>query len=321
MTLIGCLALIILVAIFERASDLVISRSIRRMISKDTEESWTYGVLTAIRRPLTLFIFVYGISWTLSWHFGHLKTPDSDRTLHVALSRAADIGGTIAVVWFLYRFSAFVDKRFASAISGADSKLDQMLLPIFGLALRIVIMVTGVVIFIQNFTGIDISALLIHMGLIGLAVALAAKETLSNLIGAFIMLFDKPFQIGDEIVVDNYDGVVEQVGFRSARIRTLTGHAVSIPNHQMVNAAVRNITQRPYIRWTTSLGLSCFTPPEKVERAVAIVKEVFTDDVNIPEYRPPQVYFNNFNESTLNIAIYAWCYRPSWWDWQGNRGW
>ena len=68
-TLLGCLVLIILVAMFERASDLVICRSIRRMNATHSEESWTYGVLTAIRRPLTLFIFVYGISWTLTWHF------------------------------------------------------------------------------------------------------------------------------------------------------------------------------------------------------------------------------------------------------------
>jgi MscS family membrane protein len=175
------------------------------------------------------------------------------------------------------------------------------------------------VLFVQNFTGIDISAFLIHLGVIGLALALAARETLANLFGAFTILFDKPFEIGDEIVVEDHDGVVESVGFRSTRIRTLTGRLVVIPNNQLVTSSLRNITQRPYLRWHTNIGISCDSTSERAARAVEILREVFTDNEDRPDYRPPQIYFNGFNESSLNIAVYAWCYRRSWWDWQAWR--
>ena len=100
--------------------------------------------------------------------------------------------------------------------------------------------------------GEKVGALLASLGIGGLAVALAARDTIANFFGTLTILYDKPFQIGERIIIDNYDGVVEKVGFRSTRIRLLTGHLVTIPNEKVVNSGLENIAKRPHIRWLTN---------------------------------------------------------------------
>ena len=119
----------------------------------------------------------------------------------------------------------------------------------------------------------NLGPLLASLGIGGIAVAFAAKDSIGNFLGSLTIIFDRPFSMGERIVVDNFDGVVEDVGFRSTRIRTLTGHQVSIPNEKVINTIVENIGRRPHIRWHTNITVTYDTPPDKVERAVGIIKE------------------------------------------------
>ena len=127
---------------------------------------------------------------------------------------------------------------------------------------------SAAILIIQNLTGVKIGPLLASLGIGGIAVALAAKDSIANFFGTLTILFDKPFQVGERVIIDSYDGVVEDVGFRSTRIRTLTGHLVTIPNEKVVNSGLENIAKRPHIRWLTNITITYDTPPEKVEKAV-----------------------------------------------------
>ena len=100
-------------------------------------------------------------------------------------------------------------------------------------------------------------------------------------------------------MIENYDGVVENVGFRSTRIRLLTGHLVTIPNEKVVSSGLENIGRRPNIRWLTNIGITYDTPPEKIERAVEIIRDILADHEGEHPDFPPRVYFNGFNDWSL----------------------
>ena len=100
------------------------------------------------------------------------------------------------------------------------------------------------------------------------------KQTIDTQTQTVTILFDKPFQVGQRITIDKYDGIVENVGFGSTQIRALTGHLVTIPNEKLVNSSVENIGERPYIRWLTDIGITYDTPPDKVEKAVHMIREI-----------------------------------------------
>jgi Small-conductance mechanosensitive channel len=129
-----------------------------------------------------------------------------------------------------------------------------------------------------------------------------------------MIILDKPFKIGDRIVTQGYDGVVEQIGFRSTRVRTLTGHQVTIPNEKMAGVSVENIGRRPSIRRLTNITITYDTPIEKVEKAVAIIREILENHEGMDPEFPPRVYFNEFNDASLNIMMIYWYFPPNYWD-------
>jgi MscS family membrane protein len=211
-----------------------------------------------------------------------------------------------------------VDERVKRWAATTDSSIDDMLAPLIGKTLRIFIFVIGTVIIIQNLTGVEIGPLLASLGIGGLAVALAAREPIANFFGTLTILFDKPFQVGERIVVNGFDGIVEHVGFRSSRIRTLAGNLVSVPNEKLVNSHVENIGRRPHIRWLTNIGITYDTHPDMVEKAVEIIKGVLENHEGMKEDFPPRVAFNGFNDWSLNILVIAWYHPPDYWaytDW------
>lgn len=157
-------------------------------------------------------------------------------------------------------------------------------------------------------------ALVASFGIGGLAIALAAKESVANFLGALTIIFDKPFRIGDQILIDKYDGTVESVGFRSTRIRTGDGNLLSMPNSKIIDSPLQNVQQRANILWRTTIGISYETPPDKVRRAIEILEEILQNHEGMRQDLPPRVFFDAFKDSSLNIAIWAWYHPPNGWD-------
>ncbi|MFC1858878.1 mechanosensitive ion channel family protein [Thermodesulfobacteriota bacterium] len=235
---------------------------------------WTQFLLRALSRPLSLFIWVYGIYFALSPLLFHFRDPDGTNLIQQVALKVTDIGGAVALIWFIFRSVQFVDVHLKKWAASTESTLDDMLAPLVGKTLRIFVILIGSIIIIQNLTGLKIGPLLASLGIGGLAVALAAKESIANFFGTLTILFDKPFQIGERIIIGGNDGVVESVGFRSTRIRTLTGHLLTMPNEKIVSSTIENIGKRPHIRWLTNIGITYDTPPEKAEKAVRMIREI-----------------------------------------------
>jgi MscS family membrane protein len=314
--LLFCLLLTFLVILLERMLRWVINIAIRKIPPHEDIISWRKRFLESLSSPFSLFVWSYGIYGALSPLYTHFQTKTGENLVHLVAQKAAYVGATIAIIWFILRLVGVLDvylKRWAAA---TESTIDDMLVPIVGKTIRLFIILIGAMIIIQNMTGLKIGPLLASLGIGGLAVALAAKDSIANFFGTLTILFDKPFQVGHRITIDQYDGTVENVGFRSTRIRTLTGHLVTIPNEKLVNSSLENIGERPYIRWLTNIGITYDTPPDKVEKAVQIIREILENHEGMKEDFPPRVFFNGFNDWSLNIMVVVWYHPPDYWDYQ-----
>ncbi|MDB6031521.1 MAG: Low conductance mechanosensitive channel YnaI [Verrucomicrobiales bacterium] len=183
-----------------------------------------------------------------------------------------------------------------------DKSFNEQLLPIIRKTLKVFAVVVAVLLTLQNL-GLNITSLLTSLGIGGLALALAAQDTLANFFGAIVILVDKPFRIGDAIQIDTVTGTVESIGFRSTQVRNLDGHQVSIPNKTVGNAIVTNISKRPNIRTLVNLGLAYDTPAEKVLRAVQLLEETYRNHAMTHDVL---IGFNKFGDSALNISVVHW---------------
>jgi MscS family membrane protein len=184
----------------------------------------------------------------------------------------------------------------------ADRTFDEQLFPIIRKTLKVFVTVVAVLVTSQNL-GFDITAAIAGLSVGGLALGLAAQDTVANLFGAVAIFIDKPFRIGDRVQLDSVDGMVETIGLRSTRLRSLDGHLITIPNKTMGNATITNITRRPNIKTVMDIGITYDTPTEKVKRALQILKEVYKDH---PQTFDCLISFNKFADSALNIQVVHW---------------
>lgn len=221
---------------------------------------------------------------------------------------------SVGVGYFLY-WLVDIPTTWLSTLAGrTETKLDDMLVPIVRKSLRVTVVILVLVQVAQILSDKPITSIIAGLGIGGLAFALAAQDTIKNFFGSVVLFADKPFEMGDRIVVEGHDGVVEEVGLRSTKVRTLDGHLVTIPNGELANKIIRNIGKRPYIRRVANLTITYDTPPEKVERAVEIVKEILEDHEGMDPELPPRVYFSEFNADALNILVIYWYHPPNYWD-------
>jgi MscS family membrane protein len=172
--------------------------------------------------------------------------------------------------------------------------------------------------------GVNVLAIVAGLSIGGLAIGLAGRSTVENLISSLLIFADQPYKVGERIVVMGHDGIVEAIGMRSTRIRLLNGHVTSIPNEKMAASDIENIGRRPYIRRLFNLTLHFSTSPVKVRRAIEIMREILAvpDDgnaehpnaaINRPDH-PPRVYFDRINDDSLNIYVAYWYHPADYWN-------
>jgi MscS family membrane protein len=219
----------------------------------------------------------------------------------------------LAIGHAVWQAVAVVDVWIRGRALHTATKMDDMLAPLVRKSLRVTVVVFTLLQLGTILSDKPLTSILAGLGIGGLAVALAAQDTIKHFFGSLLILGDKPFELGDRIVVGDIDGPVEEVGFRSTRIRTLEGNLVSIPNGDLANQSITNIGRRKSIRRVMNIGVPYDTPPEKLARAVEIVKELLEAHEGMDAEMPPRVFFNDFTDSTLNIFAIYWYHPPDWW--------
>ncbi len=217
-----------------------------------------------------------------------------------------------SVVWLAYRLIDVLGDWLAIKAGKTDTKLDDQLVPLLTKSLKVIVSVLGVLFILDNLGG-DVASLLAGVGLGGLAFALAAKDTVANFFGSIMIFIDKPFQIGDWVEVDGAEGTVEEVGFRTTRIRTFYNSIITMPNSIITNTKVDNYGARKYRRYSTVLGLTYDTPPEKVQAFCEGVRAIIAQ---LPGMRKDYylVEFKEYGDSALQILVYCFMVADSWND-------
>ena len=187
-------------------------------------------------------------------------------------------------------------------IADENEEFGKHLLPIIGKTIKAFILVVMVLVTSQNL-GLNVTSLIASLSIGGLALGLAAQDTLANLFGAAAVLIDKPFKVGDSIRLESVEGTVESIGFRSTQIRNLDGHLVTIPNKTMGNATITNISRRANIKTVSNIGLTYDTSPETVRKALAILEEIYRAH---PKTKDVWLSFDKFADSSLNLLVIHW---------------
>ena len=254
-------------------------------------------VLEALQPPVTALIAALGLYLSLSSLGLPAKPVDFPRWIELGWKAAA----MVLVIWGLYRLikplAAFLeDKLFA-----ADENARRQFAPILVGVLRFVL-VTLSAVFVAHNLGYQVTSLLAGLGIGGLAVALAAQDTLANILGTVVVLSDKPFRVGDWVLVDGQEGVVEGIGFRSTRIRTFSKSLIIVPNKLLTEQRIENWSAMTRRRVKMTLGLLYSTPPAAMERFVEALRALLQQDGGV-ETETVTVAFTEFNASSLDVLV------------------
>ncbi len=265
---------------------------LRRWAEK-TETKFDDLLLELLNGPVKVVAFVIFLHIGLSvFHW-----PDK---VQVILSK----GFTIVVAFTLtYMVMKFIDLLMGywrqRALADSDRTFDEQLFPIVRKSLKVFITVVAVLVTAQNLQ-INVTAALTSLSIGGLAIGLAAQDTLANLFGAIAVFVDKPFRLGDRIQIDAVEGNVEAIGMRSTRVRNAKGFLVTIPNKTVGSATITNISKRPSIQTEMNIGLTYDTSTEKIKRAIALLSDIYRAH---PLTGDLLVSFNRFADSSLNILV------------------
>ncbi len=245
----------------------------------------------------------------LVWYYGTSQIGIPTWTTNY-LSTGLRFFAVFAGIWVFFRLIDFVSDYLARRASATASKFDDLLIPLITTIAKVLSTVVGLLICAETFS-LNVNTLLGGLGIGGMALALASKDAVSNLFGSFTVLIDRPFEIGDWVITEDVEGTVEMVGFRSTRIRTFYNSVVTLPNSRLTTAIVDNMGRRRYRRVKTTLGLQYRTTPEQMDAFCEGIRELIRRN---PSTRKDyfHVYFNGFNDSSLDVMLYFFLRVPDW---------
>jgi MscS family membrane protein len=233
------------------------------------------------------------------------------------LLKGLHIGQTVLWIYVFLQLVQVLMDIYGSYSLKTESKLDDQLTPILKRLLRGLVFFVGGLKMLTIF-GADVTTVIAGASIGGLAVALASQDTVRNLIGTFMIFLDKPFQIGDWIVGGGVEGTVEEVGFRSSRIRAADTSVFTIPNSKLSEIVINNLGLRLYRRYKTVLGIRYDTPPELIEAFVKGVRALVDThpDTRSEDYN---VEFTGFGNSALEILLNVYFKNPGWGKEQSSK--
>ncbi|MEO0586798.1 MAG: mechanosensitive ion channel family protein [Planctomycetota bacterium] len=219
---------------------------------------------------------------------------------------------TLAGVVSAWRLIDLVASYFVYRATLSKTQVDDVLVPLVRTTAKIFVVIVGVVWLAGTLNVLEqLWPLVASLGIGSVAFAFAAKDTVENFFGSVAVLLDRPFNVGDWVVIEGHEGIVEEIGFRSTRVRTFYNSQITIPNSNLVRAVVDNYGRRRYRRWRTMLGVQYDTAPETLAAFTEGIRELIRlHPWTRKDYY--QVYCNEFGESSLQILLYMFFEVPDW---------
>lgn len=237
-----------------------------------------------------------------------------NRVFIFALHVAAAVSGVL----FVYRLVDIGADVMAKRAGETETKLDDQLVPLARKSLKTVTVILGVIFVLQNME-VDVGSLIAGVSLGGLAFTLAARDTVANFFGSVSIFADQPFQVGDWVKMQDVEGMVEEVGMRSTRVRTFYKSLVSIPNSKVADGVIDNYGRRTSRRTFIKLGLQYDTTPEQIQAFCDGVRAILRSNEAIDQAPGYHVYFSGFGDSALEVMVYFFFGVDTWADELRNR--
>jgi len=237
-------------------------------------------------------------------------TLDFDPDVENVVNQATSLVAAVAVILVAYRAIDIAVDVLARRASQTETMLDDSLVPLLRTTMRLFVTAVGILFVLQNLD-VNVSSLIAGLGLGGLAIALAAQDTVRNVLGGATIFADKPFEVGDWVIVDGVEGTVETVGFRSTRVRTFYNSLVSVPNGNLMNTGIDNMGKRRWRRYKTTLGVGYHTKPDQMQAFVEGIRAIIQANPGMrQDYY--MVEFHGFGANSLDVLVYCFMDAADW---------
>jgi MscS family membrane protein len=271
-----------------------------RLVKKTTTEL-DDNIISVLRAPLRFTFIVIGLYFSIRY-----LDLNSEITHNLFTTFAIYI-----LFWIFYDLLIVLDEPIVNFSKKFGNELSYEIGLILVKTFKIAIVVIGVVAALQVW-GINISAFIASLGLGGLAFALAAKDTAANLFGGLTLLADKSLKMDDWIKVDSVEGVVEEIGLRTTKIRTFEKSLITVPNQILANKPVENFSRRGIRRIKFRVGVTYDTPAAALENIVANITQMLQTHPDIAQDATMLVRFDKFEDSSLSIFVYTFTSTANW---------
>ncbi len=270
-------AIVLVGGVFRRVASRLLSKVLFRLTKRYTagvSEAELHNLLIQPLSSLFLLVTLYVAFGVLRYPLPPDAAPDFEPLPKVFLLRAFLLGVIATVVWVVLRlvdFALLVVQRRAAfrAASNDMGRLDNQFLPFAKDLLKVFIIIIGGMVVLGQVFGVNVTALVGGLGIGGLAVAFAAKESLENLIASFTIFLDQPFAVGDLVKTSDVNGTVEKIGFRSTRLRTAEKSFLTVPNKSMIDKPLDNLSLRTARRVGFTLVFDHATTSAQLHATVA----------------------------------------------------
>lgn len=307
------LGVLLLGLALKKAISATLSRVIFRLFRKEGSEEvpWTESVrllnppFEALVMLLVLYLASRSIEAPSSWG----KSPEGTLGVQFWVEKLFYSAVLLTITWLGIRFIKFMGLLFQVKALKTPSKLDDQLVPFFRDLVIMLFVITMLFIALGRVFSVDVLTLLTSLGIGGLAIALAARETLENLFASFALMIDRPFTVGDAINVGGIEGTIVKLGFRSTRLQTFDGSLVTVPNRLLTSQSLENLSDRRQRRAKFVVRLAYDTPPATM---ISLVGEIqgYLDHHPETHQEPGVVRFDNFGESSLDILVIFFVQTP-----------
>lgn len=274
-----------------------------KRLARRTEMTFDEDFLNALEKPVSFFLLILGV-------FLAVESLPLDTELAGALGNVFRGITTFTIFWALWRLISVLGDVAANLTHNRNADIYGFI-PLLRKALRIFVVIIGVLMVIDNL-GYEVAPIIGALGLGGAAIALASKDTLANLFGSLMIVLDRPFKVGDWIMVgDKVDGDVEEIGLRSTKVRTWPKTVISIPNSVLANEYINNWSRMPKRRVKQVLGVTYGSSAADMQALVEDFRTILREDDGVQQDFI-LVSFLDFGESSLDILVYYFTVSTAW---------
>ena len=301
--------------IFKKLISKYLSRLIFKFINKKHSEIGIEKFDSLLIKPIGLCIMLSiiflgssHIQFPIEWNLAN----ENEIGLRMLIKKGFSLLFLYSVFWILLKMIDLIGLILYKKAELTENKMDDQIIPFIIEISKIMIYIFAIFIIMGNIFNVNIAALATGLGIGGIALAMASKESLENLLGSFTIFFDRPFTVGDVVTVGSVTGSVEKVGFRSTRIRTFDKSLVTLPNKKMIDAELDNLGMRPVRRVKFNIGLTYETSANQIKAIVSDIQEM----INLHEQtnQSGKVRFQEFGSSSLDVMIMYFVNSPRWDD-------